>query len=56
MNAPRLIDQYVARVTAGPDCATTDEVGVVTGNLTARHPSAPEEPACPAPLTPPGQG
>ncbi|MGW4562961.1 hypothetical protein ACWEN3_11305 [Streptomyces sp. NPDC004561] len=34
MNNPPSIDQYVDRVTAGPGGAMTDEVGVITGDLT----------------------
>ncbi|MFJ7147192.1 hypothetical protein ACIQVT_03180 [Streptomyces sp. NPDC100445] len=34
MNNPPTVNSYVDRVTAGPGGAMTDEVGVVTGDLT----------------------
>ncbi|GGW14150.1 hypothetical protein GCM10018980_13440 [Streptomyces capoamus] len=34
MNNPPSINSYVDRVTAGPGGALTDEVGVITGDLT----------------------
>lgn len=34
MNTPPSVNSYVDRVTAGPGGAMTDEVGVVTGDLT----------------------